>query len=259
VRSLNSTCSHPNVVVATSLQPPRQHSTSTSASNSQLTRTILYTMAKRTYSSMDKRLEEQRRKRQKSDGDDELRWPGNSSSGRPSKSTSLIKKQFKKYGGPVSIPDEDSDTASRVTDGHSVLDKALAGKLKQVERKQDNIHGSREDFENTMHNQKKRKSSEEGRTQSYLPTPPVEIQKQQHQPANQFVSSMKPPAANTPTQVATPAWMRWTQSKTQEKPLGCEESRQPYVPKQFEADKPHSPRRDLAGGRLSSKSKEAEL
>jgi hypothetical protein len=259
VRSLNSTCSHPNVVVATSLQPPRQHSTSTSASNSQLTRTILYTMAKRTYSSMDKRLEEQRRKRQKSDGDDELRWPGNSPSGRLSKSTSLLKKQFKKYGGPVSIPDEDSDTASRVTDGHSVLDKALAGKLKQVERKQDNIHGSREDFENTMHNQKKRKASHEGTTRSYLPTPPVEIQKQQKQLANQFLPSLKVPAANTPTQVTTLAWTQGNKSKKEEKIIEHEEPRRPHVPKQFEADKSHSPRRDLAGGRISSKSKEARL
>jgi hypothetical protein len=215
-------------------------------------------MAKKTYSSMDKRLQEERRKRQKTDGDDELRWPGDSPSSRPSQSTALLKKGLRKFCGPVSFPDEDSDTAS-LTNSHSVLDKALDGKPKQVKRKQDNIYGSREDFENTMREQKKKKSSEEGRTQSYLPTPPVEIQKQQHQLANQFMSSMKPPAANTPTQVTTPAWMRWTQSKIQEKPLGCEESRQPYVPKQFEADKPHSPRRDLAGGRLSSKSKEAEL
>jgi hypothetical protein len=215
-------------------------------------------MAKKTYSSMDKRLQEERRKRQKTDGDDELRWPGESPSSRPSQSTALLKKGLRKFGGPVSFPDEDSDAAS-LTNGHSVLDKALDGKFKQVKRKQDNIYGSREDFEDTMREQKKRRSSEEGRTQSYLPTPPVEIQKQQHQLANQLRSSMKPPAANTPTQVTTPAWMRGTKSKTQEKPLECEESRQPYVPKQFEADKSYSPRRDLAGGRLSSKSKEAEL
>jgi hypothetical protein len=206
---------------------------------------------KRTYSSVDKRRAELERKRQQTDEHDELRLSGDPPRNSPLQSKLLLKPQLKKFGGPVSFPDEDStsDTGPRNASGLSVFDKALRRNLKPLKRKQDNIHGSREDFVNTMHEQKKRKSSHEGTTHSYLPTPPVEVQKQQNEPAKQF----------KPAQVTKPAWIPNAKSRIPERISACEEPRQPYVAKQFEADKSLAPRRDLTGGRLSSKSKEAKL
>jgi hypothetical protein len=220
---------------------------------------------KRTYSTLDKkrgmREQDERRKRSKSDEDDELNWPGGHTSSRPLKSSLLLKKGLKKFGGPVSLPedDEDSEIASKTTSRLSVLDKALGGKFNLVKPKQNSIHGSREDFEKTIQAQRAKRSSEERTTSSYLPTPPFEVQEPQKQLANRFIPSMNEYVANMPTQVTTPAWRPSPKSEMSEKNLAYDDPRQPYVPKQFEADRSLAPRRDLTDNRLSSKSKEAKL
>jgi hypothetical protein len=221
---------------------------------------------KRTYSTIDKRRglfeqQEERRKRMKSEEDDELRWPGNSPRSRPLESSSLLKKGLKKYGGPVSFPEDegDSDATPKNTSRLSVFDKAFRGKFKPVKPKQNNIYGSREDFGNTIHKQSSKKSTQERTTQSYLPTPPVEVQKTQSQLVGRFIPSKEESAIYMPTQVTTPTWRLPTKSKMSEKIPKYDEPRQPYVPKQFEAEKSSAPRRELTGSRLSSESKEAKL
>jgi hypothetical protein len=206
---------------------------------------------KRTYSSADKKRAELERKRQKTDEHDELRSPCDPPRDSPLQPKLLLKPQLKRFDGPVSFLDEDlnSDTGPRNASGLSVFDKVLGGNSKPSNRKQYNIHGSREDFENMMHKQKKRKSSHEGTTHSYLPTPPVETQKQQNELAKQI----------KPAQVTKPAWTSIAKSKMPERISAYGEPRQPYVAKQFEADKSLAPRKDLTGGRISSKSKEAKL
>jgi hypothetical protein len=220
---------------------------------------------KRTYSTIDKkrgmREQDERRKRSKSDEDDNLHWPGGHQSSRPLESSSLLKKGLKKFGGPVSFPndEEDSEIALKNTSRLSVLDRALGGKLKLSQPKQNSIYGSREDFEKTIQVQSAKKSSDERTTPSYLPTPPGEVQKPQKQLTNRFIPSVKEYVANLPTQVTTPAWRPSPKSKMSEKIPAYHEPRQPYVPKQFEADRSLAPRTNLTGGRLSSKSKEAKL
>jgi hypothetical protein len=220
---------------------------------------------KRTYSTVDKRRgmreQDERRKRSKSDEDDELNWPGGHASSRPLKSSLLLKKGLKKFGGPVSFPedDEDSGIASKTTSRLSVLDRALGGKLNLVKPKQNSIYGSREDFEKTIQAQSAKKSNEERTTSSYLPTPPIEVQEPQKQLANRFILSTKEHVANMLTQVTTPAWRPSSKSEMSEKNLTHDEPKQPYIPKQFEADRSLAPHRDLTGSRLSSKSKEAKL
>jgi hypothetical protein len=207
--------------------------------------------AKRTYSSVDKRRAELQRKRQKTSDDNELRLPGDPPRDRPLQSKLILKPQIKKFGGPVSIPNSDSnsETEPRNVSGFSVLDRALGENPKPPKRKKDSIHGSRDEFENMMREQKKQRSSHESTARSSLPTPPIEMQKQQNELAKKF----------KPTQVTKPAWTPAAKSKMPERIRACEKPKQPYVAKQFEADKSLAPRRDLAGGRLSSKSIEAKL
>jgi hypothetical protein len=213
-------------------------------------------MAKRTYSISDKKREELRRKRLKGDDDDnnELRWPGDVPRARPQQSSSLLRS----FGGPVSFDidsgTDKSDTALK-DNNHlsSLFGRALDGKLNSIKPKQSySIHGSREDFENTMNMKSGQRAA-----RSHLLTPPTETQKQQGQRAKKFFPDQKEVAASLATHVTKPVWTR-KKNNVVEKVVKPEEPKQPYIPKQYAAEKSSAPRRNCCGDRLSSKSKEAQ-
>ncbi|KAH5516048.1 hypothetical protein HBI31_006450 [Parastagonospora nodorum] len=214
-------------------------------------------MAKRTYSQATKLREEARRKRCKSEEVDELRLPPPRA--RLSQSSSL----FQSFRGPVSFDihsDSDNvDTAPANSNGSSVFDRALGGKLKPVKpMRNHSIYGSREKFEATMNDQNFVKGSKQA-ARSQLPTPPTEIQKQQGQRASKFFPGLQG-AASLANQVTKPSWSRKEAIKPPlEEVIKPDEPKQPYVPKQYIADKSCPPHRNICGDRLSSNSKEAQL
>ncbi|KAF1913876.1 hypothetical protein BDU57DRAFT_455638 [Ampelomyces quisqualis] len=163
-----------------------------------------------------------------------------------------------KFNGPVSFSarDEESNTETQSTDHLSVFDKALQGKLKPVKNNAPNIYGCREDFENTMIGQSTKKSNA---NRGYLPTPPSEVQKRQVQCANQFSPALNGAAASLVTQVTKPAWTPRTSSKTVESTPEPDESKKPYIPRDYKAGKSSAPYKDVLGNRLSRQSGEAEL
>jgi hypothetical protein len=215
---------------------------------------------KRTYSSRDKRRgayeQDPQQKRSKVQRDDELRLPGSSPQNRPQQSSSLLKKGLRKFGGPVSVPDDFTATGNSA---HlSVFDKVLGGKSKTVKRQQSNIYGSREDFDNTMNSQSLAKKSSEAVTQSY-PTPPIEGQKQQPHPASKFSLTAKEAASSSTTQSPERIAKSTMNSKISENTVLYKQSHQSYAPKPYEADQTSAPRKDILGNRLSKRSPEAQL
>lgn len=183
------------------------------------------------------------------DSNDELRQPDRKPR-RPQQSSSLLKKGLQhKFSGPVSFTEEsDSDTVS-------VVENPCKGKLKPVTNKARKMSGSMPDLGDTMDCEPTTKSSS-GKGPGHLPTPPVEIQKQQKKRTSHFFDDRN---TNVATQVTTPAWKRTATPSTSEASFESKVSKEPYVPKQYEAEKASAPRRDLMGGRLSSKSTEAKL
>jgi len=225
-------------------------------------------MVKRTYSQSTKLREAARRKRCKSEEDDELRLP--TPRARLSQSSSLLGS----FRGPVSFdthPDSDnSDTAPANNKRSDVFDRALGGKLKPVKpTRNHSIHGSRKEFEATMNDQDFVKGSKQAVRQ--LPTPPTEVQRQQGQRASKFFPGIQRAASlakqvTKPSQVTKTAWSRkqaitppLEEVITPEKAIKPDEPKQPYVPKQYIADKSSAPHRNICGDRLSSKSKESQL
>jgi hypothetical protein len=214
-------------------------------------------MAKRTYSQATKLREEARQKRCKSEEVDERRLPPPRA--RLSQSSSL----FQSFRGPVSFDihsdSNNFDTAPVNSNGSSVFDRALGGKLKPVKpMRNHSIYGSREEFEATMNDQNFVKGSKQA-ARSQLPTPPTEIQKQQGQRASKFFPGLQG-AASLAKQVTKPSWSRKEAiTPPLEEAIKRDEPKQPYVPKQYIAEKSCAPHRNICGGRLSSKSKEAQL
>lgn len=217
-------------------------------------------MAKRTYSGYEKKREEARRKRQKSEEDGELRWPGNTPRAHQQQSSSLLKS----FRGPVSFDmdsdNEDPGSPPRINDRlTSVFDRAQAGKLQPVKYKQNNnIYGSRKDFEKTMQARTSTRNIDMT-TRSHLPTPPTESQKQQGQRLNKFFPELNGAAESLATHVTKPVWKREVAPKILKKSVKSDEPKQPYVPKQYVSEKLSVPQRDLSGNRLSSESKEIRL
>jgi hypothetical protein len=229
---------------------------------------------KRTYSSRDKKqtafAQESQRKRSKvnqDDDDDYLRQPGDPPRGRPQTSSSSLKKA--KFSGPVSFTSDDASSPAPKRKSPSIFDKALAnyGKLKSVKSKQFNIHGSREEFQNTMSDPTRTKKTNGGATSRYLPTPPSDADSQR---SNNF-STIFPGLGGRGHSVVSgrglgvqtrPSMMSALEpktSKTAEKTTKYEEPQGPYIPRQYEADKSLAPRRDVCGNDLSSKSEQAKL
>ncbi|KAF2032218.1 hypothetical protein EK21DRAFT_99100 [Setomelanomma holmii] len=230
-------------------------------------------MAKRTYSSFDRRRkeleQETHRKRPKSDNEDELRWPQ-----RPQSSSLLLKKGLKPDGPPSDLEDDVVSNIAQRKNPISLLDRALDSKLKPTKNKQDGIHGSREEFEKTMQSRRAEKKNSPVPRSAYLPTPPSGAQTQQKKRMNSFFPALNGKAGEivskatksvvtkpTPTpELAAKAVMISTEtSKVFETVIKCAEPEEPYQPKQYEADKVPAPRRDLSGDRLSRKSKEAGM
>jgi hypothetical protein len=218
------------------------------------------------------------RKRHKLDqGDAELSWPGDPPRGRPQTSTSSTTRKVK-FGGPVSFPDDgdgDDDIVNTEEDSSkaktsSLFDKALNGKLKPVKPRQPNIHGSREDFQNTMIDPNRSKKSNAGATSSYLPTPPSDVESQQTKNFNTIFPGLagRGPSVLNGTKFgakhkqSTSIFDREETSKSvssADEVMKDDEPKEPYVQKQYEADKISVPRRDICGNRLSSKSRIAAL
>jgi hypothetical protein len=221
------------------------------------------------------------RKRHKLDqGDAELSWPGYPPRGRPQAST-LSTARKTKFGGPVSFADDGDggdggddivDTAedSSKAKTSSVFDKVLNGKLKPVKPRQPSIHGSREDFQNTMTDPNRTKKSNAGATSRYLPTPPSDVESKQAKSFNTIFPDLvgRGPGVFNGTKFgakhkqSTSIFDREETSKSVSSADGTmkdDEPKEPYVQKQYEADRISAPRRDICGNRLSSKSKIAAL
>ncbi|KAH7406085.1 hypothetical protein DE146DRAFT_433299 [Phaeosphaeria sp. MPI-PUGE-AT-0046c] len=187
------------------------------------------------------------------DPDDELCYP-KSTLQRPQQSSSLLKRGLNKHNGPVSFTkDYDSDTAP-------VFENSSKGKLKLVTNKSKRANGSLLGLGDPMDLSQPTAESNARPTLSHLPTPPIEMQKQQRNLAAHFLSNCNGGSTNLATQVTTSAWKRIPTPKSQEDTLESKESKQPHVPKQYEANnKASAPCRDILGGRLSRKSNEAKL
>jgi hypothetical protein len=164
------------------------------------------------------------------DSDNELRWP-DPKPRRPQQSSLLLKKGLQhKFSGPVSFTEDyDSDTASVVEDPRK-------GKLKPVTSKAKKTHGSMPDLEDAMYYEPTTTKSSYGRAPSHLPTPPVEMQKQQKKYTSHFFNCTEG-NTNLATQVTTPAWKRTATPNSSEVSFDSKRSKEPYVPKQYAADK----------------------
>jgi hypothetical protein len=227
-------------------------------------------MAKRTYSSRDKKREvyeqESRRKRTKGDSEDELRLPG-----RPHSSASLLKKGLRPSLKQTDFEDDVVSNIAQRNKRSSILDRALDGKLKSIKHKERNIYGSRKDFEVTMQDQRAEKKNNPRPSSSYLPTPPSELQLQQAKRLNAYFPRLNGQAGKLVSKMASPIIKSATLPPTKpavkptktlrilENIIKCAEPKEPYTPRKYDADKTPAPRRDLPGDRLSRKSKEAEL
>lgn len=210
---------------------------------------------KRTYSSKSNGIMDQTAawKRLKTDGmDDELRYPS-STPRRPQQSSLLLKKSLNRYNGPVSFAeDHESETAS-------VFENAAKRKLKPVINRARRTFGTAVESEHPKDMLETKKQSNARPTPSHLPTPPVEIQKQQENRATHLFSNRDEGSTNLATQVTSPAWKRPTTPNTSEDSFEPTKTRKSYVPKQYHSNKAVAPRRDLLGDRLSNKSKEVKL
>jgi hypothetical protein len=214
---------------------------------------------KRTYSRRDKNPQEARRKRIKGEDDDELQWPDTSLYGHPQKSSALLKKGLKEPGSPTSIPNEDKTVTQRSKPHLSVFDKVPGGKLTSIKHEQQNIYGSREDFNNTMNDQHAIKRRNGRQVNSSLPTPPSELQKKQGLQLNRFFPGLNGAGAKLAVQAPPSALKPTVTSTTFAEILKCTDAEQPHIVRTNEADKSSVPRRDILGGHLSTKSMKARL
>lgn len=185
-----------------------------------------------------------------SDSNNESRWPPKLK--RPQKSSALLKKGLSKFSGPVSFSeDHDSDTGS-------VVEIPRKGKLKPVTNKRQKTSGSMPDLGDPMACEPTMKSSY-GSASSHLPTPPIELQKQQKTTISPYFTNHIPSKSNLATQVTRSAWKRKSTPTSSDASFESKGSKESYIPKQYEAEKASAPRTNLLGGRLSSKSGEAKL
>lgn len=200
-------------------------------------------------------------KRQKTDSTEELDSLTTSSIGTGNTSSSRTKrgirlgKPLSRFGGPMSLPEEASEgdvvrPKKRGIDVFEGLEKALhqPSKLKN----NGNIHGSFDEFTETMKQTKQTKKHDSAHTQrsSYrqLPTPPAETQSK----ANSHTSGSS-------IKVVIKS-VRQTQSPSEASTSAKHDApREPYQLKAYEAEGFPAPRADIVGNRLSSKSRAAKL
>jgi hypothetical protein len=188
-----------------------------------------------------------------------LQWPDNSLYGHPQKSSALLKKGLKEPGSSASMPNEDKTVTQRSKPHLSVFDKVLGGKLTSIKHKQQNIYGSREDFDNTMNDQPAIKRRNGKQENSSLPTPPSEVQKKQGLQLNRFFPRLNGAGAKLAVQAPSSALKPTLTSTTFAEILQCTDAEQPHITRMYKADKSTVPHRDILGGRLSTKSMEAQL
>ena len=212
-------------------------------------------MVKRTYSQRDKwRSSNERqsiadlndsRKRHKVTDSDVLHLPTPPPS-RGERTSSVLKKGLKMFGGPVSIPDDESqsDSTSKTSNGISRLfDKASSGKLKPAQLNlHGSIYGTWEDFAEAMKDGKKSSQTVAKSSKSYLPTPPAEAPKP-HQKEYRDFPFAKPnaPAIKLGFRSQSTSTMSTETSRLFEKIIKEERPKQPYKPKDYQADKTLAP------------------
>lgn len=162
---------------------------------------------------------------------------------RGEKKSAPPKKSSHMFRGPVSIPDEETD--SQVTSDSKgkavsrVLDKALSGKLKPSLLKHNHsIYGSMEDFTSTMTHKRKSGLDNSLLNNRALPSPPAENPKASHQNAG---------LASTKT------------SRLFEKIIKDQPPKQVALPEPRPTEVLVAPRHTIMGGRLGKQSKEALL
>ncbi|KAF1841679.1 uncharacterized protein K460DRAFT_388558 [Cucurbitaria berberidis CBS 394.84] len=229
-------------------------------------------MAKRTYSQRDKRQStygqqsrpdhSDSRKRYKTDDSDELRLPPSPPPSRGEKTSSLLKKTLKAFGGPISVPEPEMivDSAPQSSNRLAVFDKVLKERFQASKQKQQNIYGSREDFEETRKSGKKWKQPDPKPRNGHLPTPPAEIQRQAHQEPRK--SHMMPTADSRAVGPATKRQTSFVPTETSrlfEKVIKNEQPKLPYEPKVYKDERTPAPRRTILGHGLLKKSKEAQM
>ena len=221
-------------------------------------------MPKRTYSQRDKRGSVYSRhgppdrngnpKRVKIDGLDGsyLRTPPPS---RSEKTSSVLKKGPKMFGGPISIPDDTMESEvtvhSKTSKGLSRLfDKASTGGLKPAHVKcNSNIHGSMEQFANAMKDRKRSSQTSSTLKAKYLPTPPAEVPKTHHKAEESAVKSASKYMNSRTTPTKT--------SLLFERIIKDQPPKQSYIPKVYQAAKTSVPSKTILGNRLPKQSKEA--
>lgn len=225
---------------------------------------------KRTYSKHDKNgaalAQDFHRKRIRGvEDDDELRLPTDTPRARPqSPFQPFNMKQKQKFKGPISFHDmldnTETDSVPKKNKCLDVFDRVQAGKgkINPVSQKS-NIHGSREDFENTMSNPDRARKTNAGATSHYLPTPPSDNEKQQMKNFDRFLPGLKGRGSNVIPKPSAPKLTPTITSSIFEDIIMKEEPKQPYVPKKYTSKGSPAPRRDICGSRSTSDSDNAKL
>ena len=197
-------------------------------------------------------------KRPKADGSHELHLPPTPPPGKGEKKHSLLKKNLR-FGGPTSVPDEhmDVEMAPVSRKNLAVFDKVFGRQYQPAKLKQNNIHGSREEFAATMKNANRPKNYDSRPRGSYLPTPPAEAQRKAHEEASRHLDFSGANGA-----AAKSANMTLNESKSltyKSRGVKDKQPKEPYQAKAYIADEIAAPRRTIDGNRLSKSSCEARL
>lgn len=229
-------------------------------------------MVKRTYSQRDKPRPayehhhllnyDDSHKRLKPDDLDELNLPTPPPS-RGEKMSSLLKKGLKSFGGPISIPHEETDIASapKSSNRRTIFDNVRKDRSQTANPRPQNIYGSREDFTESMKNMIKRKQKDSSPTDSHLPTPPAEVQKTALQKVyrSQVVSKANDLAVLPTTRIRSAFNASTETSQSSESVSQDRQPRSLYVPNAYTAEKTPAPHRSILGGRLSKRSRKAQM
>lgn len=207
------------------------------------------------------------RKRARSDDTEELRLPNRARN----KAKSRLHNSARKFDGQTSVPhdlvDEDTRRSSNTT---FIWDKVDKKKdiYPQVLPKQNNIYGSREDFDATILKGKMWKQDGNNSRNVQLPTPPAEGQKGrqiQHKGSRTQAASRTNSVANKyPSQVISSSSLPSAAAHLIEKAIQTTvlNDRKPhgnYAVKAYECAQTAPPNRDMPGNRLSKKSKEVQM
>ncbi|KAJ4992700.1 hypothetical protein SVAN01_01746 [Stagonosporopsis vannaccii] len=175
------------------------------------------------------------------------------------KSSAMFKRTSQLFNGPTSIPQDDPDQEVTPKSRKSLaglFDKALQPRATQPSKsKQPNIHGSHEEFVRTIEVRKKEPHATQP-SGSYLPTPPLELQR-----SNRTGSGASSgPSAKLKTNIAVDHYDSSADTTDLcRKRSKCKAQKQIYVPKIYTAQRTKHSGVDLFGDQLSKRSREVQL